>query len=260
MDNDEFTYDIALSFAGENRPYVEQVAAALKGRDVRVFYDDYERAILWGKDLYVHMSDVYRTRARYTAIFISKHYAAKVWTNHERQSAQARALVENEEYILPVRFDDTELPGLPSTVAYVNANSTPPLVLAEIIEEKLRLSGRGGIAANQPEQRGVNNTQWRGLAVGLSEQYVEARLGIPPVRRKVRSEGFIEAAYSYPQYYVQVIYDDARQLAFYAITVTDPSLRLDLPVIGGVLGEKTFVEYPGGRELHRCPYFGRHRP
>ena len=118
--------------------------------------------------------------------------------------------MENEEYILPVRFDDTELPGLPSTVAYVNTNSTPPLVLAEIIEEKLRLSGRGGIAANQPEQRGVNNTQWRGLAVGLSEQYVEARLGIPPVRRKVRSEGFIEAAYSYPQYYVQVIYDDAR--------------------------------------------------
>ncbi len=89
MDNDEFTHDIALSFTGENRPYMEQVAAALKGRDVRVFYDDYERAILWGKDLYAHLSDVYRTRARYTAIFISKHYAAKVWTNHERRSAQA---------------------------------------------------------------------------------------------------------------------------------------------------------------------------
>ena len=45
-------YDIALSFAGDDRGYVEQVADALKSNGIKVFYDRYERVALWGKDLY----------------------------------------------------------------------------------------------------------------------------------------------------------------------------------------------------------------
>ena len=68
---------------------------------VSVFYDEYEKADLWGKNLYDHLSDVYRKRARFCLMLLSKHYAAKQWTNHERQAAQARAFSENQEYILP---------------------------------------------------------------------------------------------------------------------------------------------------------------
>ena len=32
-------YDVGLSFAGEQREYVELVAEALKGRGISVFYD-----------------------------------------------------------------------------------------------------------------------------------------------------------------------------------------------------------------------------
>jgi len=39
-------YDIALSFAGENRAYVEEVAAGLKAAGVKVFYDAFEKANL----------------------------------------------------------------------------------------------------------------------------------------------------------------------------------------------------------------------
>ena len=108
-----FDYDVCLSFAGEDRPYVEAVADALRERGVRVFYDMYEQANLWGKDLYVHLADVYQNRARYCVLFVSRHYAKKVWTSHERQNAQARAIGGSKEYILPARFDRTEVPGLP---------------------------------------------------------------------------------------------------------------------------------------------------
>ena len=37
-------YDIAVSFAGENRPYVEEVANGLKAAGVSVFYDGFEKA------------------------------------------------------------------------------------------------------------------------------------------------------------------------------------------------------------------------
>jgi hypothetical protein len=46
----DFSYDVALSFAGEQRAYVQKVAAALRRRGIRPFYDDYEKVELWGKD------------------------------------------------------------------------------------------------------------------------------------------------------------------------------------------------------------------
>src|SRR5438128_7586050 len=100
----EFDYDVSLSFAGGNRVYVRKVADALRDKGVRVFFDEYEEAALWGRDLYTHLNDVYENSARFCVLFASKQYATKVWTNHERQSAQARAIQEHSEYILPARF------------------------------------------------------------------------------------------------------------------------------------------------------------
>jgi hypothetical protein len=86
------SYDICLSFAGEERFFVERVAESLQEMGIRVFYDSYEKVTLWGKNLYDHLDFVYSQAARYYVLFVSKSYAAKVWTNHERKSAQERAL------------------------------------------------------------------------------------------------------------------------------------------------------------------------
>jgi hypothetical protein len=58
-------------------------------------------------------------------MFISAEYASRIWTSHERRSAQARALEEKgREYILPIRFDDTDLEGLSPTVGYLTLVNT----------------------------------------------------------------------------------------------------------------------------------------
>src|SRR5271166_339724 len=106
----EKDYHVALSFTGEDRDYVRRVAAALTRMGLRVFYDRYDTSSMWGKDLYEYLRRVYFERAMYTVMFISKSYAEKLWTNHERESAQARAFQEHKEYILPARFDDTSIP------------------------------------------------------------------------------------------------------------------------------------------------------
>lgn len=141
IDMNSFIYDVALSFAGENREYVEEVAAILKSKNINVFYDKYETSNLWGKDLYDHLQDVYYKQAKYTVMFISKEYAQKVWTNHERKCAQARALNERGEYILPARFDDTELPGLLPTIWFIDLRKTAPEELAKLIIAKLTSQG-----------------------------------------------------------------------------------------------------------------------
>jgi hypothetical protein len=131
------SYDVALSFAGENREYVERVATILRDKGVSVFYDRFEEVDLWGKNLADHFAEVYAKRSRFIVMFVSEHYAAKPWTNHERKHAQDRALQKQEDVILPVRFDDTEVPGLPSTIGYLDIRTMTPEDLAERIIKKL---------------------------------------------------------------------------------------------------------------------------
>jgi hypothetical protein len=154
MNSDAYKYDVALSYAGEDRKYVERVAAALKAMGIRVFYDKYEDATLWGKKLYTHLQDIYTYQARYTVMFISKHYKDKLWTNHERESAQARAFKDKEEYILPARFDDTQIPGMLSTVAYVNLADYSPEKFAELIKRKLEPARQEGVFYESQKSRG----------------------------------------------------------------------------------------------------------
>jgi hypothetical protein len=134
-------FDIALSFAGENRRYVDQVAHILCDHGIKVFYDQFEEANFWGKDLYTHLIDVYQHRAKFTVMFISAAYGKNLWANHERRAAQARDFQEAQEYILPARFDDTEIPGVLPTTAYVSLENKSPAQLVSLITKKLVSSG-----------------------------------------------------------------------------------------------------------------------
>jgi hypothetical protein len=132
-----YNFDIAVSFAGEDREVVQRYCDILSSKGLKVFYDKYEQIGLWGANLYDKLDEIYRTKALFCVIFISKDYAAKVWTNHERKSAQARALQENREYVLPVRLDDTEIPGIPSTIGYVDLREISIEKLAEMTIQKV---------------------------------------------------------------------------------------------------------------------------
>ena len=134
------TYDIALSFAGEDRAYVDKVAKGLEAAGVAVFYDEFEKAGLWGKNLVDHLADIYQNRTRYVVMFISNAYVQKAWPTHERQHAQARALLAKEEYILPARFDDTDVPGMTNTVGHIDLRTHSPEQLIDLLLKKL---GRG---------------------------------------------------------------------------------------------------------------------
>lgn len=104
---------------------------------MKVFYDEDETANLWGKDLAEHLDYIYRKASRFCVMFVSEAYAKKPWTRHERRSALARAIEEESEYILPTRFDDTDLDGLPPTIAYLDLRQYAPATLVDFLLEKL---------------------------------------------------------------------------------------------------------------------------
>ena len=134
-------WDVALSFAGAQRPYVEQVAGALKARGVRCFYDADEQIELWGKYLAEELPAIYGEQAAAVVVFVSAEYAARDWTRPERRAALARAVRERREYVLPARFDDTPLPGLLSDMVWVDLRIRTPQQFAAMIIDKLAALG-----------------------------------------------------------------------------------------------------------------------
>ena len=121
--SDDREFDVVLSFAGAQRGQAKKLANLLKKAGFSVFYDRFHPEELWGKNLVDFFKEIYSERARFCVIFVSKEYKEREWTNHERQSAQARALkLKGEEYILPIQIDDIELEGMPQTLGYVSIN------------------------------------------------------------------------------------------------------------------------------------------
>jgi hypothetical protein len=76
----------------------------LRSSGISIFYDNYEVANLWGKNLTEHFHQVYGGTSRFCVMFISQQYAEKIWPSHERRSAFDAAITRRMEYILPVRL------------------------------------------------------------------------------------------------------------------------------------------------------------
>jgi hypothetical protein len=165
------TYDVAISFAGEDRVKAQELAAALLTKGLKVFFDEYEQANLWGKDLYVHLSKVYKDEAKYCLMLLSQSYAQKQWTNHERRAAQARAFVENREYILPLRLDDADVDGILGTTGFLDARKLSTEAIVDAVMAKIR----------------AYNTSHGIVAATISVAEVLARQSImPPSGRAIR--------------------------------------------------------------------------
>ena len=146
-------YEIALSFAREQRQYVESVALALQSRGIAVFYDEFDKVKLWGKDLGEELQVVYELKSDYVVFFVSQAWVDRAWPRHERRTALSRAVKEPKEYVLPVRFDDTPVPGLSESVQYLRADEYSPAELASVIAQKLGVSLFEGKASEVPAPR-----------------------------------------------------------------------------------------------------------
>jgi TIR domain-containing protein len=112
-------YEVAISFAGEQRDVARQIAERLKSLGVSVFFDEYAAEKPWGAHLTEALGSVYLDQSDYCLMLVSKEYVQREWPTHERRHALARALREREGYVLPLRFDGTNVPGLPPTIGYL---------------------------------------------------------------------------------------------------------------------------------------------
>jgi len=137
-----YPYDVAVSFAGNDRPTVKSFVDALKDLGLNVFYDFDQQALLWGKDIRAKLAEVYANEAQYMVIFLSESYPERDWTDFELSIGKEAAKKRTEEYLLPLRLDDVKVVGMKSTTGYIDLRQTSVQEVAAILADKINVSGK----------------------------------------------------------------------------------------------------------------------
>ena len=116
-----YAFDVAVSFAGEDRELAEDVVNQFRVAGLTVFCDTDCMPAMWDGELLEDLDQVYCSRARSVIIFVSYPYSKKMWAQHQRRSALACALEQARSHVLLVRLDSTRLKGLRPTTGYLDA-------------------------------------------------------------------------------------------------------------------------------------------
>jgi hypothetical protein len=113
----EYSFDFAISFAGENRTLAKMIATQLELLDCSVFFDEFFEANYLGKAWHAQFKDVFGTRSRFVLCLLDKYYVEKIWPTFERESFAPRVA---EESVIPIYLDNEPCPGIPRDIIGIN--------------------------------------------------------------------------------------------------------------------------------------------
>ena len=131
----------ALSFPGEKRPFIREVANALGsvvGRE-RILYDEYLTAELARPNLDVYLGALYHDHSELLVPFFCAEYERKEWCGLEWRQMRDILKRKESERIMPFRFDDAPLTGLLSIDGYVSIGKLTPREVAELIIQRIKM-------------------------------------------------------------------------------------------------------------------------
>jgi TIR domain len=141
VDITKHQFDVALSFPGEARGLVEQVARALEQRlgPDRYFYDNNYMAQLARPRLDTLLQDIYRSRSKLVVVFIGGDYQRKQWCGVEFRAIRDIIFDREDARIMFVRLDAGPVDGVFKTDGYIDAQRLSASEIAHFIEQRLAL-------------------------------------------------------------------------------------------------------------------------
>jgi TIR domain len=143
---DEQQYDLAVSFAGEQRDYVARTVEACRNLGLNVFYDKDKNNDWWGSNFIRQQRTVYSSQTRFFVPFLSAEYLSKPIPMDEFSAAMMTAVKQGDAYILPVLMDNTEIPPnlMHPHIHYLRARDYTPEQLAAQLAQRVGTAKRVG--------------------------------------------------------------------------------------------------------------------
>ena len=137
-------FRVALSFPGEQRSYIEKVAALLEcvhGRD-KILYDRFHEAEFARPDLDVYLPNLYRTSSDLICIFLCSDYSRKRFCNLEWRFIRQLIATEDHARIMFLSFDAiAAIPeiGILNGDGYVSIGTRSAIEISMLIDQRLAL-------------------------------------------------------------------------------------------------------------------------
>ena len=129
-------FSIGLSFPGEVRAFakeLDQELSAYFGAE-RIFFDERYEHELCGVDLDLKLRDIYHQQCDLVVPIFCQHYEEKPWCKLEWSAIRALMLTcRDEDRILPVTIDNTEVPGWEKTDLSIQVRDRSTLAIAEVL-------------------------------------------------------------------------------------------------------------------------------
>jgi len=137
-------FAIALSFPGERREYVEQVANALlpafggeQGKSL-IFYDDWHESKIIGYTSTRKLQGIYATESDLIVPFYCQDYLNKEWCGVELRAIEELLFDRQFDRVLPFRFDRVAIPGSFKTDIFPIVSDRQPKDVANLILDRYR--------------------------------------------------------------------------------------------------------------------------
>ena len=130
------SYDIALSFAGEQREYVSDLARKMRALNLKVFYSPWENASLWGTDLKKQLTERYIESSKFVVAVFSKEYIKKYWTKFEYEHLRKR-LEGDKSSVFGIATDGIIPDDWPTNRECVHASDYSTEEIATMMKSKL---------------------------------------------------------------------------------------------------------------------------
>lgn len=114
----KYNYDIAISFAEEDRQTALSIVSALESHGLKVYYYPERPSEVIGKELDTVLWRIYQYESALAIVLFSAHYVQKKWTRHELKAIQERRKYYSD-YLVPVKVDDTALKEIDDLIEQV---------------------------------------------------------------------------------------------------------------------------------------------
>jgi len=141
VDLSQHVFEVGLSFPGEIRNTVEEVARHLEGLlgPHSYFYDFNYQSQLARPGLDTFIQGIYRNRSRLIVVFLSADYQRKNWCGIEFRAIREIIAEREHDKIMFVRTDDGAVEGVFATDGYIDARKYDSAAIAGFIAERVGL-------------------------------------------------------------------------------------------------------------------------
>jgi hypothetical protein len=138
---EDIQFDVSFSFPGERRKFVSSIADIIRKKlnKDKLFYDHDYQSQLARPNIDSLLQKIYRNNSKLIVVFLSSEYSKKEWCGLEWRAIRDIIKSKEDDKIMFVKFDNTEIDGLFSIDGYIDANHYTEKQIAKFILERIQL-------------------------------------------------------------------------------------------------------------------------